>query len=438
MRTLKKGGMYFKRMSFIIGSLVLLVILFCCSAFFSASETSLFSLSPLKVRHLEKHGGATGRIIARLLAHPSRLLVTILMGNEVVNILASSTAAALWIRLLGDDLGSVTATVSMVFLLLIFGEVTPKTYAVRFPEWFASFACRPLLLLSYVNFPVRVILTGIADGILRLLGGTRTGHERIWTGQEFRTMLDVSEREGVVEAAERKIIANLIDFNEVSVKEIMIPRTDMLCFSVEDSFETLIEKCRAELYARVPVYHGSIDNIIGVVYAKDLLPFIYKPRHEFDLRRILREAYFVPETKKVQELLKDFQDRKKHIAIVVDEYGGISGLVSLEDILEEIVGEIKDEFDTDDIPRCFPLREGRLYRVNALMHIHEFNQEFGTDFSPEYYGTVAGFMLEHLGQIPKKGDVVKTDGLTFTVSKLRNMRILEVVVEKETSPDSDA
>ena len=214
MRTLKKGGMYFKRMSFIIGSFVLLVILFCCSAFFSASETSLFSLSPLKVRHLEKHGGATGRIIARLLAHPSRLLVTILMGNEVVNILASSTAAALWIRLLGDDLGSVTATVSMVFLLLIFGEVTPKTYAVRFPEWFASFACRPLLLLSYVNFPVRVILTGIADGILRLLGGTRTGHERIWTGQEFRTMLDVSERDNdreMIPFIEHELMQRLVE-----------------------------------------------------------------------------------------------------------------------------------------------------------------------------------------------------------------------------------
>ncbi len=418
-------------MEFLVGSLVLLAFLFCCSAFFSGSETSLFSMNPIKLHHLEKRDPATAKIISALLAHPSRLLVTILMGNQIVNILASSTASDVLLRIFGEKLGPVIATALMTFLLLIFGEVTPKIVAVQFPERFAFVACRPLLLLSYIIFPARVILTAIADGILRLVGGTRNSHERMLTGQEFRTLLDVSEREGVVETTEREIINNLIDFSGVSVKEIMIPRTDMFCFSIDDSFETIVEKCRTELYARVPVYHDTIDNVIGMVYVKDLLPFIYQRREDFHLRHALRDAYFVPESKKVQELLKDFQERHIHIAIVVDEYGGTSGLVCLEDILEEIVGEISDEFDTDETLRCFPIEEGRRYRVNAMMHIHEFNQEFGTDFSPEYYGTVAGLVLEQLGRVPKRGDVAVFEGLMISVSKLRNMRILEVLVTRE-------
>ena len=418
-------------MEFLVGSLILLVGLFCCSAFFSGSETSLFSITPMKLHHIEQRTPATAKIISRLLAHPSRLLVTILMGNQIVNILASSTASDILLHLFGDKLGPVIATVLMTFLLLVFGEVTPKIIAVQFPERFAFVACRPLFALSYVIFPVRVILTAIADGILRLAGGTRSSHERMLNGQEFRTLLDVSEREGVVETIEREIITNLIDFSEVSVKEIMIPRTDMFCFSIDDSFDAIVEKCRTELYARVPVYHDTIDNIIGVVYVKDLLPFIYQRREDFHLRHALRDAYFVPESKKVQELLKDFQERHIHIAIVVDEYGGTSGLVCLEDILEEIVGDISDEFDTDESQACFPLEEGRRYRVNAMMHIHEFNQEFGTDFSPEYYGTVAGLVLEQLGRMPKRGDVASFDGLTISVSKVRNMRILEVIVTKD-------
>ena len=418
-------------MEFLVGSLILLVGLFCCSAFFSGSETSLFSITPMKLHHIEQRTPATAKIISRLLAHPSRLLVTILMGNQIVNILASSTASDILLHLFGDKLGPVIATVLMTFLLLVFGEVTPKIIAVQFPERFAFVACRPLFALSYVIFPVRVILTAIADGILRLAGGTRSSHERMLNGQEFRTLLDVSEREGVVETIEREIITNLIDFSEVSVKEIMIPRTDMFCFSIDDSFDAIVEKCRTELYARVPVYHDTIDNIIGVVYVKDLLPFIYQRREDFHLRHALRDAYFVPESKKVQELLKDFQERHIHIAIVVDEYGGTSGLVCLEDILEEIVGDISDEFDTDESQACFPLEEGRRYRVTAMMHIHEFNQEFGTDFSPEYYGTVAGLVLEQLGRMPKRGDVASFDGLTISVSKVRNMRILEVIVTKD-------
>lgn len=390
----------------------------------------MFSLNPIRIQHLEKEGSHTAAIVRKLLNHPSKLLVTILIGNEVVNIFASSTAASLCVHFLGEEIGPIVATVSMTLLLLIFGEVTPKTFAVQNPQKYAFFACRPLLLFSKVIFPFRIVLTGIADAILRLIGGARKSHERLLTGQEFRTLLDVSEREGVVEASERKMIDNLFDFSEMSVKEIMIPRTDMFCFSLSYTFEEIIDNCRTELYARVPVYKETIDHIIGVVYVKDLLPFLRGDQQDFHLEQVLRDAYFIPESKKVQELLKDFQDKKTHIAIVVDEYGGTSGLVCLEDILEEIVGEISDEFDAEEAPWFHAAEEGRRYTISAMMHIHEFNQLFGTDFSPEYYGTVGGLLLDQLGKVPQKGDEVTIDQLTLTVSKVRNIRILEILVEK--------
>jgi CBS domain containing-hemolysin-like protein len=391
----------------------------------------MFSLNPIRIRHLEREEVSLASIVANLLNHPSNLLVTILIGNQVVNIFASSTAASLCVRAFGEQVGSVVATIGMTLLLLIFGEVTPKTFAVQNPQKYAFFACRPLLLFSKVVFPVRIILTGIADGLLRVIGGARKSHERLLTGQEFRTLLDVSEREGVVEATERKMIDNLFDFSEMSVKEIMIPRTDMFCFSLDDTFDEIIEKCRTELYARVPVYDGTIDTICGIVYVKDLLSFVQGGHEDFHLHSFLRDAYFIPETKKIQDLLRDFQEKKTHIAIVVDEYGGTAGLVCLEDILEEIVGEITDEFDTNEVPLCLPLGEEGQYRVRAMMHIHDFNQHFGTDFSPEYYGTVGGLLSDLLGKVPQKGDTVSVGDLTLTVSKLRNIRVLEVIVTKK-------
>jgi putative hemolysin len=217
-----------------------LFFLFSCSAFFSGSETALFSLNPIRIQHLEKEGSHSASLVRHLLDHPSKLLVTILIGNETVNILASSTAASFCVRFLGEETGPIVATVAMTLLLLVFGEVTPKAFAVQAPQKYAFFACRPLLFFSKVIFPIRIVLTGIADGILRLFGGERKSHERLLTGQEFRTLLDVSEREGVVETAERKMIDNLFDFSEMSVKEIMIPRTDMFCFSLSDTFEEIL------------------------------------------------------------------------------------------------------------------------------------------------------------------------------------------------------
>ncbi len=418
-------------MELIFGSMILLVFLLCCSAFFSGSETALFSLNPIRIRHLKKQGSATAKTLSRLLDHPSKLLVTILIGNEVVNIFASSTAASLCVRLLGEQVGPFVAAISMTLLLLVFGEVTPKTFAVQNPQKYAFFACRPLLLFSKLIFPLRILLTGVADTILRVIGGSQKSHERLLTGQEFRTLLDVSEREGVVEAAERKMIDNIFDFSTMTVKEIMIPRTDMFCFALDDTFEEIVEKCKTELYARVPVYQDSLDNIIGMVYVKDLLPSIRGAHKDFHLNNFLREAYFIPEVKKLQELLKDFQEKKIHIAIVVDEYGGTSGVVCLEDVLEEIVGDITDEFDTDEdkTSQCFLLEDGKRYRISAMIRIHDFNQQFGTDFSPDYSETVGGLFLDQLGRIPRKGDFVRIEHLTLTVSKLRNMRIIEIIVD---------
>jgi putative hemolysin len=416
-----------------VNTLILLVILLGCSAFFSGSETALFSLNPIRIQHLKREGSGSAAIIAHLLDHPSDVLVTILLGNSIVNTLASSTMAALCVQTFGDQIGPPLATISMLFLLLIFGEVTPKTFAVQAPQRVAFFVCWPLFWFAKVIFPVRVVLSGLADAILWSVGGIRKNPERLLTGQEFRTLLDVSQREGVVEATERQIINNLMDFSEITVKEIMIPRTDMFCFSIQDTVESILSKCRVELYARVPVYDGTLDSICGIVYVKDLLPFIQHQPENFHLRQVLRDAYFVPESKKLPDLLRDFQEKKLHIAIAVDEYGGTAGLVCLEDVLEEIVGEIRDEFDTDEVALCQPLDEPGQYRINAMLPVHEFNQIFGTDFSADSYSTVGGLVLDLLGKVPQKGDTVTEGKVTLSVNKLRNIRIVDVIVKKENT-----
>jgi putative hemolysin len=274
------------------------------------------------------------------------------------------------------------------------------------------------------------VLTAIADTVLLLLGGKQGSPDQMVTAEEFRTLIDVSEREGVLEETERKMIDNIFDFSNLTVQEIMIPRTDMFCLSLDDTRETILEKCRKELYARLPVYQDTIDRICGVVYVKNLLPYIQGDCHDFHLRKVLRDAYFVPETKKVQDLLREFQEKHIHIAIVVDEYGGTAGLVCLEDILEEIVGEISDEFDLEEMPMYHPVVEGgKEYTVSAMMHIYDFNQKFGAYFSPDYYWTVGGLLLELLGKVPQKGDTVTVGNLTMTVNKLRYNRIMEVTVK---------
>jgi putative hemolysin len=418
-------------MEFIVSSSILLVFLLCCSAFFSGSETSIFSLNRIQLHYLEQKGFQSAKIIRNFLEHPSKILVTILFGNQVVNILAASTAAALCVRFLGESIGPVVATVGMTLIILICGEVTPKMFAVQYPQKFAFFVCRPLRLFSQIVFPVRIVFTTIADTMLRFLGGTRGSHEQMVTGEEFRTLIDVSEREGVLEETERKMIDNIFDFSKLTVKEIMIPRTEMFCLALDDPFETILAKCCKELYSRLPVYQQTIDHIAGIVYVKDLLPFIQEESKDFQLRKFLREAYFVPETKKVQELLKEFQEKHIHIAIVVDGNGRTAGLICLEDILEEIVGEISDEFELEKVSLSLPVEEGKEYPVNAMMHIYDFNQKFGTYFSPDYYWTVGGLLLDLLGKVPQKGDTVTVGNLTLTVNKLRHNRIMEVIVKKE-------
>ena len=247
-------------MESLVNSVVLIGVLLCFSAFFSGSETSIFSFNRIQLDQLEKEGSASARMIKKFREHPSKLLVTILFGNQVVNILAASTAAALCVRFLGEPFGPLVATFGMTFMILVCGEVTPKLFAVQNPRKFAFFACRPLRIFSQIVFPVRIVLTAIADTVLFLVGGKQGSLDQMVTAEEFRTLLDVSEREGVIEETERKMIDNIFDFSNLTVQEIMIPRTDMFCLSIDDTCETILEKCRKELYARLGLDPGHVKE----------------------------------------------------------------------------------------------------------------------------------------------------------------------------------
>jgi CBS domain containing-hemolysin-like protein len=317
------------------------------------------------------------------------------------------------------------AIIAMVFLLSVFGEVLPMTVAVEHPERVSAWVTRPVAWLSLVLAPVRVALGGLTALTLRLVGSERKGQPEL-TEEELRTLVDVGAREGVVERTEREMIHGVFELENTLVRELMVPRPDMFCLDVATAPGRILELLRDQLHSRVPVYEGSVDQIIGVLYTKDLLPYLRGLPGEFVLRSHLHPPYFVPESKRADALLREFQAKKLHLAIVVDEYGGTAGLVSLEDLLEELVGEIRDEFDEEE--RLIQSVGEREYRVSGRLPIHELGAVTGLQVPNDAYDTVGGWVLDLFGRVPNKGERKATSEAVVTVEKVERTRVLEVLV----------
>ena len=330
-----------------------------CSGFFSGSETSLFSLGRVeRYRAREEHETLVSRSLRALVERPRRLIVTILIGNELVNITISTLTASLtentflgWISLDSIDpllLKTVTTTAICFPLLLIFGEITPKTLALYNPRGYARFAAIPLRLFSSLIAPVRWVLASLANGAVRLLFGEFPKADLPITEEEFRNLVDQSNEGGVLQETEREFIHNIFDFGETRVAEVMTPRTEMFCVQVDQELEEILAALERQPYSRIPVYEKDKDDIVGLLYCKDLLEIVSDPqrRARFNLRALLRKPYFIPQSKKASDLFREFRINRIHLAIVVDEYGGVAGLVTMEDLLEELFGEILDEYET--------------------------------------------------------------------------------------------
>ena len=410
-----------------------LALLLGFSALLNGAEAAYFSLGRLRLRHLAESEEAS-EALAPLISRPHELLVTLLVGITLIDIGASALAAFVAERLFGGW-GLAVAIGTMIFLITVFTEVLPMTLALESPRRFASWVSHPVAWLSVALAPVRVLLGGLTGVTLKALGASEQ-REPLLTTEELRTLVDAGERAGVVERDEREMIHRALELEDIPVRAVMVPRPDMFCLELSTPPQKIFESLRENLHSRVPVYAGSIDQIVGILYTRDLLPYVRGIPPDFDLRAHLHPPYFVPESKRAHALLKEFQAKKLHMAIVVDEYGSTSGLVTLEDVLEELVGEIADEFDVEE--RLIQPLDARTFRVSGKLPIDELNAALGLAPSSEAYDTVAGWVLDLFGRIPHRGERIETVGATVTVERVERTRIVEVLVTRRPTAPEEA
>jgi CBS domain containing-hemolysin-like protein len=410
--------------------IVFLSFLLLLSGFFSSAETALFSISRSRARHLAKEGGKNHRLILKMKEDPHRLLTTILIGNNIVNVAAASLATALTLSTFPNHAIGL-ATGVMTFLIVVFGEVMPKSFATRNNVLIAGLAIYPIYWLSILFWPVIKFL----EFIPRITGKIKK--TPAVTEQELLTFVEVVEEEGEIKEAEKELIHNIFEFDDTNTSEIMTPRGDM--FVIEINQELKVEDLLRSGFTRIPVIEGDIDHVIGILNIKDLfLQMAASPKESVDIRKILRKPYFVPENKKLDKLMQQFKKRKNHMAIVVDEHGGVSGLITLEDALEEIVGEIADETDRDE-PHIVPIKN-KEWIVLGKTDIDDVNHIIGMDIpdSPEY-DTFSGFILDLIGRIPEEKEQINVGDFVVTVSEKDGNRIREYAIKRaETENKRDS
>jgi CBS domain containing-hemolysin-like protein len=407
-------------------------VLIGVSGAISAAETSFFALSDLEVERLREAGkGASSRVV-RLRSQPRRLLVTVLTANTVANVSAAVLATLFFVRL-ATPLGmsrALAATLSGVLVtvaILIFAELAPKLVAVRNPIAVAQRLSAFVSVLWYLLYPASLFLTAIADGAAAVL---RTRPEGLALSQEeLKALVEVADKEGYLEAEEREMIHSIFEFGETQVREIMVPRMDMVCAETGATMGELVQLITRHGHTRIPLYEGSIDNIRGIIHAKDLLPYLDQPEARPSLESLARPAIFVPESKPINDMLKEFQAERTHMAIVVDEYGGTVGLVTLEDVIEEIVGEIQDEYDEE--PSLVRRVDERTWLVDAKIDIEELNEALGLQLpSEEGYDTLGGFLLQRMGHLPQQKEEVREGDTVFVIERVVKRRIKRVRIIK--------
>ena len=415
---------------------ILIVIgLLALSAFFSSSETAMMAVNKIRVRNLADAGLSSAQTLMKVLDNQPKMLSAILIGNNIVNISASSLATILVTRAFGDMYVGV-GTGILTLLVLIFGEITPKTSATLYSETMALRFAKPIYMIMQVLTPVIFIVDKLSQGVLRLLHVDPNKKQDAITEDELRTIVEVSHEEGVIESDEKKMIYIVFDFGDSVAKDIMVPRIDMTFIDVDATFSEVIEVFREVKYTRYPVYEETTDNVIGIINIKDLL--LTENQKKFCIRDYLREPLYTYEFKKTAELMVELRKTQNNIAIVLDEYGATAGLITLEDMLEEIVGEIRDEYDEDeeDLIRRIGPRE---YVVEAAMKLDDLNDQLGLDLESEDYDSIGGFIIGLLDHLPEEGEEVTHKTLRFVVDKVDRNRIDKIhlyIQEEETESES--
>ena len=400
---------------------VTILILVLLSAFFSSAETSMTAANRLRIHSLVEQGNKRAIILEKVISNSGKMLSTILIGNNIVNIAASSLATTFTIKVFGNMYIGV-ATGIMTLLVLLFGEITPKTIATLKADDLALAYARPIYALMTVLTPVIYIVGKLANGILFLLRVDPNAKKDTITEHELRSMVNVGQENGVIEREEKQMIYNVFDFGDSAAKDVMIPRIDMTFIDVEATYKELMDIFKEDMHTRFPVYEDNTDNVIGIINIKDLL--LYPENEDFSIRKILREPYFTYEYKRTTDLMMEMRKASVNLAIVLDEYGSTAGLVTLEDLLEEIVGEIRDEYDEDEEEPIREIQPGREYQVLGSAKLSDLNDALGTKLESEDYDSVGGYIIEQLDCLPREGEsVTLEDGMRLVVDELDKNRI---------------
>ena len=417
----------------------IIIALLLLSAIFSGSETAITGISISQIRKLKEEDESAADIIINMKKKINDILSTILIGNNLVNIAATSLVTEMTIELVGGGNSLLIATAIMTILILVFGEITPKTYASQNPVTIAKKVYKPLNFLTMLMTPIVFILNKITGVFFKVFGGEVTSTTLV-TEEDIRSLVDAGEEEGVLLEEEKEMIQNIFEIDDISVDEVMVPRIDIIAVPRETTVKELIDSSIGIGLSRIPVYKESIDNIIGILYVKDLIPVTFdesKEKSKVTVEEIMRKAHYVPETKKANDLLRELRENKVHMAIVLDEYGGTEGLVTIEDILEEIVGEIFDEYDKEvNLIRSIG---PDTYIVQGDISIEEINETVDSNLPEDDFDSIGGFIFGTIGRIPEVGDIVEYKNLEFKVLGIENRRVLEVEikVDRDYKPEEE-
>ncbi len=409
-----------------------IVFLFICivlSAFFSSSETAFISLERFRVRHMVETKVKGAKRVAKMLERPDRFLSTILLGNNLVNTAATAMATILAISI-WEDQGVIIATLGMTVVLLIFAETMPKTFANRHAERLSLLFARPIEILSWLFSPVVIVVSWLASGFTRLIGGTPVPRSII-SDEEIRTMITVGHKEGTVEEAEADMLHAVFEFGDNPVSEVLVPRPEVVGIEKGETLTEFLKTYSESPISRFPVYEENMDNVVGILSIKDVLMALARGSitKEASIDELIRPAYFTPETKRISELFTEMRDKNYRMAIVVDEYGGTAGIVSLSRLMEEIVGPVGDELA--EAEKEYESINEYTFQIDGGMRIEEANEELGLELPEGDYETVAGFILHLMGHIPKQGKQLMYKGLKIVITKMKGHKIEEILLTKE-------
>ena len=407
--------------------IVILIILLLLSAFFSSAETALTTSNRIRMRSLAEDGNKRAKRVLQITDDSGKMLSAILIGNNIVNLSASSLATSLAIHIWGS-VGAGIATGILTILILIFGEISPKTIATINADKIALSYCNVIYALMKILTPVIFLLNKLSIAFLFLLRIDPNANNKAMTEEELRTIVDVGKETGVIESEEHEMINNVFDFGDAQAKEVMVPRIDMTFANIDCTYDELIDIFKEDKFTRLPVYQDTTDNVIGIVNMKDLL--LYKDTAHFSIRDIMREPYFTYEHKNTAELFMEMRKSSISLAIVLDEYGATAGLITLEDLLEEIVGEIRDEYDTDEEDPIIQLSE-REYLVLGSTNLEDLSEKLDLNFQSDDYDTIGGYLIGLLDHLPEKNEIIITDDdVLLRVEQMDKNRIEKIYIKK--------